>query len=81
MVENLTAFPGSYQGDEGVRADREEMWKEYMEIRAVASADENSARVMMESEGNPRGAQVYATLAVAARLESLAYLLSKMRSF
>ncbi len=58
-----------------------EQWKEYRAIGAVASADENSARVLLESEGNPRGAQVYATLAVAARLEALAYLISKQRSY
>jgi hypothetical protein len=55
------------------------MWKEYMEKRTIAEVWEKTAHDTVDA--NPRGAQVAATLAVSARLESLTYLISKMRSF
>jgi hypothetical protein len=47
--------------------------KHCREIEATAEAHEGDAKYEMETEGNPRDAQVYATLAVSARLEALSY--------
>jgi hypothetical protein len=51
-----------------------EPWHEkyYREIEATAEAHEGGAKCEM-AEGNPRDAQVHATLAVSARLEALSY--------
>ena len=46
--------------------------KHCLMIEATAEAHEGEAKHEM-AEGNPRGAQVYATLAVSARLEALSY--------
>ena len=45
--------------------------KHCREIEATAEAHEGDAKYEMETEGNPRDAQVYATRAVRARLVAL----------
>jgi hypothetical protein len=50
----------------------ERLLEEYREIEATASWLEGDAKREMD-QGNPRNAQVYATLAVSARLEALSY--------
>lgn len=73
-------FPGSYQGDEGVKADHHDMWKEYMAIRA--EADELGTRSLERlGKGSPRDAGVLAILSVSARLEAITYLISKAKVF
>ncbi len=49
-----------------------EQWKEYRAIEAGAEAQESCANNAL-GDGNPRDAQVYATLAVSLRLEALSY--------
>ena len=79
-MSDRTAFPGSYQGDEGVRADREEIWKEYMAIRA--EADELGTQSLDRlANGNPRDAGVLAILSVSSQLEAITYLISKAKVF
>jgi len=53
--------------------------KEYREIEAIASELEGDAKREMD-KGNPRGAQVYATLAVSSRLEALSYSIRELTS-
>jgi len=48
----------------------ERLRRERQEVEAVASKLEGEAKHEM-AEGNPRGAQVYATLAVSSRLDAL----------
>ena len=48
----------------------ERLRREHLEIEATAEAHEGDAKREID-KGNPRGAQVYATLAVSARLEAL----------
>ena len=47
---------------------------EHRAIEAKATAQESNAQYRMD-QGNPRNAQVHATLAVSARLEALSYAL------
>lgn len=79
-MSDLTAFPGSYQGDEATRADRSEMWKEYMGLREEAGISQMRALQTL-TEGNPREACVHAILLVGSRLDALTYLISKAKVF
>lgn len=73
-MSDPAAFPG------GSRIDGSEVWKEYKDIQA--EADKLGTESLVElSGGNPRAAEVLATLSVSSRLEALAYLISKQRSY
>ncbi len=73
-MSNGAAFPG-----ENV-LDSNEVWKEYTEIRDRGEDMAKLAYQKYES-GDPRGAQVLATLSMAERVASLSYLLSKAKLF
>ena len=64
------AFPG--------QMDRE-VWKEYRAICMKAESWEATAHDTVDK--NPRGAQVAANMAVASRLEQLAYLIARMAAY
>lgn len=57
-----------------------EVWKEYQNIKNEAHSQERAAGDHMD-KGDPRDAQVHATLAVAGRLEQLAYLIARMAAY
>ncbi len=79
-MSDRASFPGSYQGDEGLRADRQETWKEYQGL--LTEAGHHSQEAMVKSgEGDPRRGQIHATLAVAAQLQALTYIISKAKAF
>ena len=79
-MSNGSPFPGDHRfADEGERADRSEMWKEYMGLRGEASRHEQKA--LDQREKDPRGALVEATVAVSVRIEALTYLISKAKGF
>lgn len=63
----------------GLDADQE-VWKEYMGIRAEADTLGTTSLDRL-AEGNPRDAGVLAILSVSSRLEALAYLISKAKVF
>ena len=75
MDSSCIPFPGA-----GEKEDRDDLWKEYMGLRGEASRLEQAALDQLE-EGNPRAAEVKATVAVLIRLEALTYLISKARIF
>ena len=75
------AFPGDSVGMDGQEMlDRSDMWKEYRAIRTEADKLGTESLVRL-GEGAPRDAEVLATLSVSSRLEALAYLISKQRSY
>lgn len=79
-MSDRAPFPGSYQGDEETRADRAEIWKEYMAIRAEADTLGHRALELV-GDGNPRDAGVMAILSVSSQLEAITYLISKAKVF
>lgn len=57
-----------------------ETWREYQGLLSEAGYHSNSA-VISVGEGDPRTGQVHATLAVAAQIQALTYVLSKAKVF
>lgn len=74
-MKHLAAFPGSITS--GNSEHRSDVWKEYNEIRQEAADHARDADSFSKGEDS----KLSATLAVAARLEALTYLISKARIF